>query len=154
MAERIAITDKMTARDLHDARSPRSVPDLMVRAMGALERGKLQFTKQSEQGVTYANKIDKAEARIDWTKIRALEAFFAIPWPVAVSWRVLVRTCIIEGRTEGSYQGLALYQKIDKGARVASDKSSQQDSRSPAGTALINILEIAALLASVADERG
>jgi len=26
------------------------------------------LTKQSEQGVTYAAKIDKAEARIDWTK--------------------------------------------------------------------------------------
>jgi methionyl-tRNA formyltransferase len=36
--------------------------------MGALERGKLQLTKQSEQGVTYAAKIDKAEARIDWNK--------------------------------------------------------------------------------------
>jgi methionyl-tRNA formyltransferase len=28
----------------------------------------LQLTPQSEQGVTYAAKIDKAEARIDWTK--------------------------------------------------------------------------------------
>jgi methionyl-tRNA formyltransferase len=36
--------------------------------MGALERGKLQLTKQSEDGVTYAAKIDKAEARIDWNK--------------------------------------------------------------------------------------
>ncbi len=44
--------------------------DLMVRAMGALERGKLQLTKQSEQGVTYAAKIDKAEARIDWKSRR------------------------------------------------------------------------------------
>ena len=42
--------------------------DLMVRAMAALERGALQLTKQSEQGVTYAAKIDKAEARIDWSK--------------------------------------------------------------------------------------
>ena len=67
MAERIAITDSMTARDLHDALAPLGA-DLMVRAMGALERGKLQLTKQSEQGVTYAAKIDKTEARIDWTK--------------------------------------------------------------------------------------
>jgi methionyl-tRNA formyltransferase len=36
--------------------------------MGALERGKLQLTKQSDDGVTYAAKIDKAEARIDWNK--------------------------------------------------------------------------------------
>jgi methionyl-tRNA formyltransferase len=67
MAERLAITDRMTAADLHDALAPLGA-DLMVRAIGALERGRLQLTKQSDQGVTYAAKIDKAEARIDWTK--------------------------------------------------------------------------------------
>jgi methionyl-tRNA formyltransferase len=67
MAERIAISDKMTASDLHDALA-RLGGDLMVRAMGALERGALQLTRQSEEGVTYAAKIDKAEARIDFTK--------------------------------------------------------------------------------------
>ncbi len=67
MAERLPITDTMTASDLHDALAPLGA-DLMVRAMGALARRGLQFTKQSEQGVTYAAKIDKAEARIDWTK--------------------------------------------------------------------------------------
>ena len=40
----------------------------MVRAIGALERGGLRLTPQGEAGVTYAAKIDKAEARIDWTK--------------------------------------------------------------------------------------
>jgi methionyl-tRNA formyltransferase len=67
MAERIAITDAMTAADLHDALAPLGA-DLMVRAIGALERGRLQLSKQSEAGVTYAAKIDKAEARIDWSK--------------------------------------------------------------------------------------
>jgi methionyl-tRNA formyltransferase len=67
MAERIAITDRMTALDLHDALAPLGA-DLMVRAMAALDRGGLQLTRQSEQGVTYAAKIDKAEARIDWNK--------------------------------------------------------------------------------------
>ncbi|MDB5566611.1 MAG: methionyl-tRNA formyltransferase [Tardiphaga sp.] len=67
MAERIAITDAMTATDLHDALAPLGA-DLMVRAMGALERGRLQLSKQSEVGVTYAAKIDKAEAKIDWSK--------------------------------------------------------------------------------------
>ncbi|MBS4003737.1 MAG: methionyl-tRNA formyltransferase [Afipia sp.] len=67
MAERLPITDAMTAQDLHDALAPLGA-DLMVRAMGGLSRGGLQFTKQSEEGVTYAAKIDKAEARIDWTK--------------------------------------------------------------------------------------
>ena len=67
MAERVPVTDAMTAGDLHDALA-RLGADLMVRAMAALSRGGLQLTKQSEQGVTYAAKIDKAEARIDWTK--------------------------------------------------------------------------------------
>jgi methionyl-tRNA formyltransferase len=67
MAERLPITDAMTASDLHDALAPLGA-DLMVRAMAALERGALQLTKQSEEGVTYAAKIDKAEARIDWNK--------------------------------------------------------------------------------------
>ena len=67
MAERLAITDRMTAADLHDALAPLGA-DLMVRAMGALERGRLQLTKQSEDGVTYAAKIEKAEARIAWNK--------------------------------------------------------------------------------------
>jgi methionyl-tRNA formyltransferase len=67
MAERLAISDAMTASDLHDALS-RLGADLMVRAMAALERSALQLTRQSEQGVTYAAKIDKAEAKIDWSK--------------------------------------------------------------------------------------
>src|SRR6266403_1847016 len=67
MAERMAITDAMTAADLHDALA-RLGGDLMARAMGALERGKLQLTKQSDEGVTYATKIEKAEARIDWNR--------------------------------------------------------------------------------------
>jgi methionyl-tRNA formyltransferase len=65
MAERMPLTDAMTAADLRDALA-RLGGDLMVRAIGALERGKLQLTKQSDDGATYAAKIDKAEARIDW----------------------------------------------------------------------------------------
>ena len=67
MAERLPISNSMTAADLHDALAPLGA-DLMVRAMGALERGRLQLTRQSEDGVTYAAKIDKAEARIDWSR--------------------------------------------------------------------------------------
>ncbi len=67
MAERLAITDRMTASDLHDALAPLG-GDLMARAIGALERGTLQLTAQASEGVTYAAKIDKAEAHIDWGK--------------------------------------------------------------------------------------
>src|ERR1700712_4823140 len=67
MAERMAISDAMTATDAHDALA-RLGADLMVRAMDALERSKLQLTSQSDAGMTYAAKIEKAEARIDWNR--------------------------------------------------------------------------------------
>jgi methionyl-tRNA formyltransferase len=67
LAERVAITDTMTAADLHDALAPLGA-DLMVRAMAALEKGALQLRKQSDDGVTYAAKIEKTEARVEWNK--------------------------------------------------------------------------------------
>jgi methionyl-tRNA formyltransferase len=65
MTERTAISDATTAADLHDALAPRGA-DMIVLAMAALEGGRLHLTPQGEQGVTYAAKIEKAEARIDW----------------------------------------------------------------------------------------
>jgi methionyl-tRNA formyltransferase len=67
MAERLAIAPDMTAGDLHDVLA-RLGADLMVRALGALERGTLQLTPQPEHGVTYAAKIGNNETRIDWGK--------------------------------------------------------------------------------------
>jgi len=67
MAEQVAITDDMTAANLHD-RLSRLGADLMVRAFAALERGKLQLTRQPSEGATYAAKIEKSEARIDWNR--------------------------------------------------------------------------------------
>jgi methionyl-tRNA formyltransferase len=67
MIERLRIGADMTAGELHDQLS-RLGADLMTRALGALERGTLQFTPQPVDGVTYAAKIDKTETRIDWTK--------------------------------------------------------------------------------------
>ena len=67
LAERLAVGADMTAGELHDVLA-RLGADLMVRALGALERGTLQLTPQPDEGVTYAAKIDKGETRIDWTK--------------------------------------------------------------------------------------
>ncbi len=67
MIERVPIQPDMTTGDLHDALA-RLGADVMVRALGELERGTLQFTPQPEAGVTYATKIDKAETRIDWSQ--------------------------------------------------------------------------------------
>jgi len=65
MAERVAIGSDMTAGELHDRLSPLGA-DLMGRALAALSRGGLTFQPQAEAGLTYAHKIEKAEARIDW----------------------------------------------------------------------------------------
>ncbi len=67
MAERLPIGADTTAGELHDALA-RLGADLMLRALGALERGSLQLTPQSTEGVTYASKIGKSETHIDWTK--------------------------------------------------------------------------------------
>lgn len=82
MEERTAIGVDETAGALHD-RLAQLGADLMARALAALERESLELTPQPEEGVTYAAKIDKDEARIDWSrsaaevhnKIRALSPF-------------------------------------------------------------------------------
>src|SRR5581483_4222711 len=67
LTDKIAIGADMTAGELHDALS-RLGADLMLRALAALERGSLTLTPQPVDGVTYAEKIDKNETRIDWSK--------------------------------------------------------------------------------------
>jgi methionyl-tRNA formyltransferase len=66
MTARIAIGPDMTAGDLHDELA-RLGAGLMVRALTELEQGRLRLTPQPSAGVTYADKIEKAETRIDWT---------------------------------------------------------------------------------------
>jgi methionyl-tRNA formyltransferase len=41
---------------------------LMLRALEGLEAGALEPVPQPDEGVTYANKIDKAEAALDWAR--------------------------------------------------------------------------------------
>lgn len=95
MVERVAIAPEANAGQLHD-RLMRVGADLMVRALGALERGSLGFTAQAETGVTYAAKITKEECRIDFSRparvvhdqIRGLApfpgAFFELEWQHAL----------------------------------------------------------------------
>ena len=66
MAERVKV-DRKTSGELTSELS-RLGADLMVRALGALERGAVTPQPQAADGVTYAKKILKDEARIDWTR--------------------------------------------------------------------------------------
>lgn len=82
LSEFVAIGANETASELHDRLSEAGAA-LMVRAMADLAAGKLVATPQADAGVTYAAKIDKAEARIDFAesarevhnKIRGLSPF-------------------------------------------------------------------------------
>lgn len=67
LAEQTPIGAHETAGELHD-RLAQIGASLMGRALSALSRGGLAATPQTEEGITYAHKIDKAESRIDWTK--------------------------------------------------------------------------------------
>jgi methionyl-tRNA formyltransferase len=81
--QRVPITAKTTAASLHD-----TLAELAAGMIGPtveqLASGRLIPHPQPEQGVTYAPKIDKAEARLDWSRpaaslerqLRALN-----PWP-------------------------------------------------------------------------
>jgi len=66
MAERVAI-DRKTYGELHDKLAQLGA-DVMVRVLAALGRGSISEHPQGEDGVTYAKKISKDEARIDWTR--------------------------------------------------------------------------------------
>ncbi len=65
-SRRTSIGPDTTAGELQD-RLAQLGSKLMLLALDARERGTLRFKRQANVGVTYANKIDKSETRIDWT---------------------------------------------------------------------------------------
>jgi len=119
MAERAPIAPDMTAGDLHDALA-RLGADLMQRALAALERGTLTLTPQPAQGVTYATKIGKDEARIDWAK----------PWND------------VHSHIRGLSPFPGAWFEIG-GVRVKALRSTQGEGKGPPGTVLDDKLTIA-----------
>jgi methionyl-tRNA formyltransferase len=67
MVEKLEIAPDMTAGAARE-RLSRLGADLIGRALAALERGALTFQPQAEEGVLYAKKIDKSEARVDFSQ--------------------------------------------------------------------------------------
>ncbi len=79
------IGPRETSGELHD-RLAELGAEAVVEAIGAWTTGQIAPQPQPAEGVTYAAKIHKDEARIDWTQPavaidRAVRAFN--PWPVA-----------------------------------------------------------------------
>ena len=108
LVEEMPIGPDTTAGELHDQMMLVGA-DLMGRALSALERGSLHFTPQSEDGVTYAKKIEKAEARIDWSRpaaevhnlIRGLSPFpgawFELPLSGGTARIKVLRSTLAQG---------------------------------------------------------
>jgi methionyl-tRNA formyltransferase len=85
--EAVPIDTRTTAATLHDTLAALGAR-LITEALAQLERGALRETPQPADGVTYASKMSKDEARIDWTRAadeiaRRVRAFN--PTPVAWS---------------------------------------------------------------------
>ena len=85
LQRRIALTREHTGGSLHDELAPLGAQALLETLAGVCA-GSLPATLQPATGVTYAARISKAEARIDWgldavTLERQVRAFN--PWPVA-----------------------------------------------------------------------
>ena len=64
--DRLPITSGMTASELHDALASLGASAICA-ALDNLADGRLDCTSQPETGITYAAKISKDEARIDWS---------------------------------------------------------------------------------------
>lgn len=82
---RCPITEDDTGGSLHD-RLSRLSAELLADKLDALARGELQPRTQDERLATYAHKLDKREAVLDWSQpaellSRKVRAFN--PWPVA-----------------------------------------------------------------------
>lgn len=70
LAQNVPIAPDTTAGALHDTLAAAGAT-LMVKALAQLEAGGLPSTPQSTEGVTYAAKIDKSEAKIDFNRAAA-----------------------------------------------------------------------------------
>jgi methionyl-tRNA formyltransferase len=86
LRQSIAIAESETGGQLHDRLSELGA-QVLADGLGLLRAGIRPVPQpQPEEGVTYAQKLDKAEARLDWTRpanvlARKVRAFN--PWPMA-----------------------------------------------------------------------
>jgi methionyl-tRNA formyltransferase len=108
LQRRLAISRSHTAGSLRHELS-RLGAAALLEALEGLEAGTLEAAAQPAEGVTYAAKITKAEARIDWRHgapeiERRIRAFN--PWPVAETVLDGEPLRILDGRTEDNERQL------------------------------------------------
>lgn len=82
LTDSVAIDPSMTTGQLHDRLADRGAK-LIVDALHAVREGRLSARPQPQIGVTYAHKVDKSEAALDWgcaaqvleRRVRAFDPF-------------------------------------------------------------------------------
>ena len=101
--ERIPITGRTTASDLHDA-----LAELAARMVGPviddLASGRAAPQPQPVEGVTYAAKLDKAEGHLDWSQpafLLELQLRALNPWPGCWTEIDGQRVLVLEGEVAG-----------------------------------------------------
>ena len=67
LSKSLALDDTTSAGELHERLAAEGAA-LMVEALDRLERGDLELRPQATEGVTYAAKLDKSEAHIDFAR--------------------------------------------------------------------------------------
>lgn len=86
LSEETAIGPTETAPELHDRLAERGAV-MTLTALDALAAGAASETVQNAEGVIYAPKIDKGEARLDWTQdARALDCLIRGLTPFPGAW--------------------------------------------------------------------
>ena len=125
LQRRVAIGADVDSAALH-ATLAQVGAEALLETLGGLEAGTLAAQPQPSSGVTYAAKIDKAEARIDWQHdaidiARRVRAFR--PWPIAETTQrgeqVRIHEAVVigdaeAGRAAGTVPGTLLGLRADR----------------------------------------
>ena len=130
-----AIEPSDTASGLHDKLAELGAVGL-AKVLPLYEAGTVKAEKQDESLVTYANKLEKSEALLDWTqtavelarKVRGLNA-----WPVAQTQ--------LQGKTLRIWKAEALQQFVDADPGVVL-KNSEKQIDVATGDGALRLLEI------------
>lgn len=121
MRAELPIGGQATAGELHDQLAELGAP-MMLKALRGVASGQLRAQPQPSDGVTYAKKLDKAEARIDWRQGRkALDRLIRglSPFPGAwCQWRG-VRVKVLLARPEMGGAGAAPGTALDDDLLIA-----------------------------------
>jgi len=113
----IAIEKNDTGGSLHDKLATQGAKDLLI-ILDQVAQQQLKPVKQDDAQASYAHKLDKPEAHIDWTQDadaieRLIRAFN--PWPMAFT--------LLDGKPLRIYKAGVVAQEGDAGQILSADKT-------------------------------